>query len=113
MQTKTIHDARCSKERDQGFSFTAPVASNDNMALLKYLTTHDTYLYAKLDKDLDIEVPIDGGPMKFTFSKKVDRCVSVGERIFYNEYENTIEDGRNIVKNCRCDDFEYAFGCKG
>ena len=86
------------KKGIKDFSFTAPVASNDNMALLKYLTTHDTYLYAKLDKDLDIEVPIDGGPMKFTFSKKVDRCVSVGERIFYNEYENTIEDGRNIVK---------------
>jgi len=36
--------------------------------------------------------------MKFTFSKKVDRCVSVGGSIFYNEYENTIEDGRIIVK---------------
>ena len=92
----TMQDA--AKKGIKDFSFTAPVASNDNMALLKYLTTHDTYLYAKLDKDLDIEVPIDGGPMKFTFSKKVDRCVSVGERIFYNEYENTIEDGRNIVK---------------
>lgn len=92
----TMQDA--AKKGIKDFSFTAPVASNDNMALLKYLTTHDTYLYAKLDKDLDIEVPIDGGPMKITFSKKVDRCVSVGERIFYNEYENTIEDGRNIIK---------------
>lgn len=91
----TMEDAMRKGIKD--YSFTAPVASNDRMGLLKYLTTHDTYLYAKVEKDLDIEVPIDGGPMKFTFSKDVDEDVCVEGKVYYHGYKNTIKDGRIIV----------------
>lgn len=92
----TMEDA--AKKGIKEFSFTAPVGSNDRLQLLKYLSTHNTYLYAKFDKDFDIDVPIDGGPMKLTFSKAIEGDVSVDGRVFYHEYKNTIEDGRIIVK---------------
>lgn len=91
----TMQDAV--KKGVKDYSFSAPVASNDRISLLKYLTTHDTYLYAKVEKDLDIEVPIDGGPMKFTFMKDVDGDVCVDGKVYYHGYKNTIKDGRIIV----------------
>lgn len=91
----TMQDAV--KKGVKDYAFSAPVAPNDRINLLKYLTTHDTYLYAKVEKDLNIEVPIDGGPMKFTFIKDVDGDVCVNGKVYYHGYSNTIKNGRIIV----------------
>lgn len=91
----TMKDA--AKKGIKEFSFTAPAISNDKMKMLKYLSTHDTYLFAKLDTDLDVEVPIDGGPIKLSFLNNIDKDVSVNGRNFYHGYKSIIEDGRMIL----------------
>lgn len=79
------------------FTFVAPVNSADKLKLFKYLSTHDTYLYAKPSKDLDIDVPISGGPMKFTFQREMDVEIKAGGRVFYRRCQNKIENGRIII----------------
>ena len=79
------------------FSFIAPVYTSNKLKLFKYLSTHDTYLYAKLLKEYDIEVPISGGPMKFSIQRDLDVDVKVGGRVFYRGCKSKIENGRMIL----------------
>lgn len=79
------------------FTFIAPFNTSNKLKLYKYLSTHDTYLYAKLSKELDIDVPISGGPMKFSFQRDLDVDVKVGDRVFYRGCKNRIENGRIIL----------------
>lgn len=79
------------------FSFIAPVYTSNKLKLFKYLSTHDTYLYAKLSKEYDIEVPISGGPMKFSIQRDLDVDVKVGGRVFYRGCKSKIENGRMIL----------------
>lgn len=79
------------------FTFIAPVYTSNKLKLFKYLSTHDTYLYAKLSKEYDIEVPISGGPMKFSIQRDLDVNVKAGGRVFYRGCKSKIENGRMIL----------------
>lgn len=80
----TMDDVRAKGIKD--FTFIAPVKSADKLQLFKYLSTHETYLYAKLSKELNIDVPISGGPMKFSFQRELDAEIKVGNKVFYHGY---------------------------
>lgn len=79
------------------FTFIAPVNTSNKLKLFKYLSTHDTYLYAKLSNEYDIEVPISGGPMKFSIQRDLDVDVKAGGRVFYRGCKSKIENGRMIL----------------
>lgn len=79
------------------FTFIAPYNTSDKLKLFKYLSTHDTYLYAKLSKEYDIDVPISGGPMKFNFQRDLDVDVKAGDSVFYRGCKSMIENGRMIL----------------
>lgn len=90
----TMEDA-CKKGIKE-FTFIAPYNTSDKLKLFKYLSTHDTYLYAK-PKEYDIEVPISGGPMNFSIQRDLDVDVKAGGRVFYRGCKSKIENGRMIL----------------
>lgn len=51
----------------------------------------------KIDKDLDIEVPIADGPFSFKFRQDVKKEIAVNGNIFYDSYTNEIIDGKMII----------------
>lgn len=69
----------------------------DQFQLMKYLSTHSSYLYAKVDEDLDYEVPVEG-PMAFSFQREVNEPVSVGGKTYFEKFKTEIKDG-NIIAN--------------
>lgn len=79
------------------FSFITPAQVTDRLKLMKYLSTHETYLYAKISKEFDVEMPISGGPARFAFMKEQDEEIKVGDRVFYKGYKNEIKNGRIII----------------
>lgn len=79
------------------FSFITPAQVTDRIKLMKYLSTHETYLYAKISKEFDVEIPISGGPARFAFMKEQDEEIKVGDRVFYKGYKNEIKNGRIII----------------
>ena len=90
----TMDDVK--KKGIKDFSFVAPIQNMNHIQLLKYLSVHENYIYAK-NKELNIEIPISGGPMTFTFKQNVNKRVSVGGTSFYDNYSNEIKDGRIII----------------
>ena len=44
------------------FSFIAPAKYTERLQLMKYLSTHSTYLYAKISKEFDVDMPLSNGP---------------------------------------------------
>lgn len=79
------------------FSFFSPIESTDYLQQLKYLSSHDTYLYAKVSKELNIDFPISGGPMRCTFMREEACDIKVGGKVFYYGYSNKIKDGRMCI----------------
>lgn len=51
----------------KNFSLVSPIKPSNRIELMKYLSTHDTYLYAKISKEFNIDFPIADGPMRFAF----------------------------------------------
>lgn len=91
----TLEDAAAKGVRT--FSFVVPPSHSDRMRMLHYVTTHQNYLYATVDADLQLEVPInDTGIMRF--SRDINQEVKVGDKVFYSSYKNDIEDGRIKIK---------------
>lgn len=74
------------------FSFITP-RKMEPMALMKYMSSHFSFLYAKIDNELNIEVPIYEGPAKFTFEEELPLTVSVKGRVFYDSCCKKIENG--------------------
>lgn len=91
----TMDDVRMRGIKD--FSLVAPIQKMDHIQLLKYLSTHENYIYARLHKELDVEIPISNGPVIFTFKQDVNQKISVGGETFYNSYSNEIKNGRLII----------------
>lgn len=91
----TMEDVQAKGIKD--FTFLAPVNYANKLKLFRYLSSHTTYIYAKISKELDIDVPISGGPMKFVFQRDLDVDIRVGNRVFYHGCKNKIEDGRIII----------------
>ena len=77
----TLEDVCTKGIRD--FTFVAPYNTSDKLKLFNYLSTHDTYLYAKLSKEYDIDVSISDGPVKFSIQRDLDVDVKAGDRVFY------------------------------
>ena len=80
------------KQGIKDFSFVAPTKFSDKLQFLKYLSTHRTYLYAKVSKELDIDMPLADGPSKLTFKRDDEGEVKVGDRVFFRNYRTEIKD---------------------
>ncbi len=91
----TMDDAR--KRGINEFSFLMPTKIMSPIELMKYATTHTSFIYAKIDKDLDIEVPIADGPFSFKFRQDIKKEIAVNGKIFYDSYTNEIIDGKMII----------------
>lgn len=85
------------KKGYKDFSFIAPIKFSNQLELLRYLSTHGTYLYAKISKELNIDMPLSDGPAKLSFMREDPGEVKVGDRVFYNEYKSKIKEGRYII----------------
>ena len=79
------------------YSFIAPEKFSNILKLLKYLSTHQTHLYAKLSKDLNIDIPISDGPARFEFKRQDDGDIKVGDRAFFKGYTSEIKNGRLVL----------------
>ena len=78
----TLDDAK--RKHITSFTFLAPNANMNSMELMSYLSSHPSFLYAKVDESLEIEVPISNGPMSFLFQNTIDANISVNGKVFYN-----------------------------
>lgn len=58
-----------------------PLANMSPADCMGYLSSHDSYMYAQVDKDLGIEIPISG-ELNFSFTNVANLDVIVGEKIF-------------------------------
>lgn len=82
----------------KNFSFVSPIKPSNRIELMKYLSTHDTYLYAKISKEFNIDFPIADGPMRFAFKRQENCDVRIGDRVFYHGYTNEIKEGfMNVI----------------
>lgn len=79
------------------FSFVAPANCSDMLKLLKYLSTHKTYLYAKIAKDLNVEMPLSDGPARFEFKREDNSDVKVGDKVYFKGYHSEIKDGGIVI----------------
>lgn len=91
----TLDDAK--RKQITSFTFLAPNANMNTMELMSYLSSHPSFLYAKVDDSLGIEVPISGGPMSFMFQKEITANISVNDKVFFNRYFKEIKDGKTII----------------
>jgi len=94
--SKPLSIADAMKRGIRDFTFIAP-GRFSGMELLKYLSTHETYFYAKVAEDLDIEMPLSDGPARLAFKRDGDGDVKVGDRVFYKGYTSEIKNGRFVV----------------
>ena len=86
------------KKGIKDFSFIAPSKYTDRLQLMKYLSTHSSYIYAKISKELDVDMPLSNGPGRFIFQREDDSEVRVGDKVYFKGYQNEIKDGRIIIK---------------
>lgn len=86
------------KKGIKDFSFIAPSKYTDRLQLMKYLSTHSSYIYAKVSKELDVDMPLSNGPGRFIFQREDDSEVRVGDKVYFKGYHNEIKDGRIIIK---------------
>lgn len=86
------------KKGIKDFSFIAPSKYTDRLQLMKYLSTHSSYIYAKISKELDVDMPLSNGPGRFIFQREDDSEVRVGDKVYFKGYHNEIKDGRIIIK---------------
>jgi hypothetical protein len=86
------------KKGIKDFSFIAPSKYADRLQLMKYLSTHSSYIYAKISKELDVDMPLSNGPGRFIFQRDDDGEVRVGDKVYFKGYHNEIKDGRIIIK---------------
>lgn len=93
----TISDAM--KKGIKEFSFIAPDKFvNNKIELMRYLSTHKTYLYAQLSKELNVEMPISDGPVQFAFKGHNNGDVKVGEKTYFRGFDSEMKDGHIIVQ---------------
>lgn len=74
------------------FSFVTPRKMN-SLSLMKYMSTHLSYIYAQVDDELKIEVPIAEGPAKMIFESDMSLSVCADNRVFYESCHKKIENG--------------------
>lgn len=97
-QSKLLSMEEALKKGIKDFSFIAPSKYADRLQLMKYLSTHSSYIYAKISKELDVDMPLSNGPGRFIFQREDDSEVRVGDKVYFKGYHNEIKDGRIIIK---------------
>lgn len=85
------------KRNIKNFSFVVPSSEMSPVEMMGYLSSHNSYMYAQIDKDLDIEIPIAEEIESVSFQSVIKKDVAVGDKIFFKEYRNDIQDGRCII----------------
>lgn len=75
------------------FQFAAPVIFKDNIQLMRYLSKTPTFIYAQINAQYDISVPLEGGEALLTFNQKREIDVKSGGRLFYHEVCTEVKDG--------------------
>lgn len=78
------------------YTLTIPVIGRDIISQLKFLSTHENHLYARINDQWKVDMPIEG-TAKFGFTQNLNQEVSVGGRVFFESYKNEIVDGRMII----------------
>lgn len=98
-ESKPLTMSDAVKKGIKEFSFIAPDKFvNNRIELLRYLTTHKTYLYAQLSKELNVEMPISDGPVQFAFKGHNNGDVKVGEKTYFRGFDSEMKDGHIIVQ---------------
>ena len=85
------------KRNIKNFSFIAPSRKMSPVDMMGYLSSHDSFLYAQIDKELNIEIPVSDEFVSMSFHNVVKKDVVVGGKVFFTEYENDVKDGRLII----------------
>lgn len=85
------------KRKIKNFSFVAPSRKMSPVDVMGYLSSHNSFLYAQIDKEFNIEVPISNEIESISFHNVVKRDVAVGGKVFFTEYKNDVKDGRLII----------------
>ncbi len=96
--SKLLSKEEALKKGVKEFSFIAPSKYVDRLQLMKYLSTHSSYIYAKISKELDVDMPLSNSPGRFIFQRDDDGEVRVGDKVYFKGYHNEIKDGRIIIK---------------
>ena len=87
----SIRDIKSRKIRQ--FQFAAPTIFKDNIQLMRYLSKTPTFIYAQINAQYDISVPLEGGEALLTFNQKRKIDVKSGGRLFYHEVCTEVKDG--------------------
>lgn len=85
------------KRKIKNFSFIAPSRKMSPVEVMGYLSSHGSFLYAQIDKEFNIEVPISNEIESISFHNVVKKNVAVGGKVFFTEYKNDVKDGRLII----------------
>lgn len=91
----TLEDMK--KRNIKNFSFVVPSSKMSPVEMMGYLSSHNSYMYAQIDKELDIEIPIAEEIESVSFQSVIKKDVAVGNKIFFKEYRNDIQDGRCVI----------------
>lgn len=95
MKSFTLEDMK--KRNIKNFSFVVPSSEMSPVEMMGYLSSHNSYMYAQIDKDLDIEIPIAEEIESVSFQSVIKKEVAVGDKIFFKEYRNEIKEGRLVI----------------
>ena len=83
--------------RGLNFHVSTPGSFSEVAQLFGYLSKSDSFLYANNDDEFGTEVPIDGGPVHFLFSRYEKEPIKIGDRVFFDGYQHEIKNGRDHV----------------
>lgn len=76
------------------FSFTVPYRNMNKASLLGYLSSHSLFLYAKINKPIEFDIPISDGPVSLIFQQNLKKDIKVGNKVFYSSIITNIKDGK-------------------
>ena len=107
----TLEDMR--KRNIRNFSFVMPLHKTTPADFLEYLSTHNSFMYAQIDAELGIEVPVSEEIDHISFKNVMKKDVIVGGRTFYTEYHNEITEGNLIISIGNVLKLSYPMGKMG
>lgn len=99
------------KRKIKNFSFIAPSRKMSPVEVMGYLSSHNSFLYAQIDKEFNIEVPISNEIESISFHNVVKKNVAVGGKVFFTEYKNEVKDGRLIISIGDVLTFSFLLNC--
>lgn len=107
----TFEDMR--KRNIHNFSFVMPLHKTNPADFWGYLSTHNSFMYAQIDAELGIEVPVSEEIDHISFKNVMKKEVVVGGRTFYTEYHNEITEGNLIISVGNVLKLSYPIGKNG